>query len=405
MTTWPRRRGKKGRADTTMTEKTKKPRRGEVPDIAELIAPYESVALVLQGGGALGAYQAGVFQALEEAGIDPNWVSGVSIGAINAAIIAGNRPGSQIDRLRDFWETVSNRKIWHFTPEGDFFRKLRNQTSSLLTMTTGLPGFFKPRDLNPWFQFPGSSGATSFYDTTELESTLNRLVDWDVLNDRRRRLSVGAVNVRSGNFRYFDSEIEVIGPQHIMASGALPPAFPATLIENEYYWDGGIVSNTPLQYLLEQEDVHDTLVFQVDLFSARGILPRDMADVMARHKDIMYSSRTRNNTDTFRRLHNLRLKLNQALLRVPQDQLTDEDRVFLADMQDIPQINIVHLIYQQKIYEGDAKDYEFSGTSMREHWDSGYQDTRRTLSHRKWLEKPPESIGMAVHDVHRDDPS
>jgi len=380
-------------------------RRSETPDIKELLEPYQSVALVLQGGGALGAYQAGVFQALAEAGIQANWLSGVSIGAINASIIAGNKPGNQVDRLRDFWETVSNRKVWHFTPEGDLFRRMRNQTSAMMTMMSGLPGFFKPRDLNPWFQLPGASGATSFYDTGELERTLNRLIDWDVLNDRQRRLSVGAVNVRTGNFRYFDSEIEAIGPQHIMASGALPPAFPAIHIENEYYWDGGIVSNTPLQYLLEQEDVHDTLVFQVDLFSARGILPRDMGDVLARHKDIMYSSRTRNNTDTFRRMHNLRLKLHQALLRVAPETLTDDDREFLSSMEDVPQINIVHLIYQQKVYESDAKDYEFSGTSMREHWDTGYQDTRKTLKHRKWLVKPPESIGMTVHDVHRDDPS
>ena len=384
---------------------TLRKRRSETPDIQEMLAAYRSVALVLQGGGALGAYQAGVFQALSEAGIDANWVSGVSIGAINAAIITGNEPGNRIDRLRDFWEVVSNRKVWRFTPEGDLFRRMRNQTSAMMTMAAGLPGFFRPRDVNPWLQLAGASGATSFYDTGELERTLNRLVDWDVLNDRQRRLSVGAVNVRTGNFRYFDSEIEVIGPQHIMASGALPPAFPAVHIENEYYWDGGIVSNTPLQYLLEQEDVHDTLVFQVDLFSARGILPRDMGDVLARHKDIMYSSRTRNNTDTFRRLHNVRLRLHQALMRVPEDLLTNEDREFLATMEDVPQINIVHLIYQQKIYKSDAKDYEFSGTSMREHWDTGYQDTRKTMKHRKWLVKPPESIGMTVHDLHRDDPS
>ena len=282
---------------------------------------------------------------------------------------------------------------------------MRNQVSSMLTMLSGLPGFFSVREMNPWHQLPGATGATSFYDTSELETTLNRLIDWSILNDRQRRLSVGAVNVRTGNYRYFDSEIEELGPQHIMASGALPPAFEAIHIENEFYWDGGIVSNTPLQYLLEQEDVHDTLVFQVDLFSARGVLPRDMADVLARHKDIMYSSRTRNNTDTFRRLHNLRLKLNQALLRLPAEALTSEDKEYLASMEDVPQINIVHLIYQQKNYEGHAKDYEFSGTSMREHWESGYQDTRKTLRHRQWLEKPREAIGMTVHDVHRDDPS
>lgn len=380
-------------------------RRSEAPDIEETLRGYRSVALVLQGGGALGAYQAGVYQALFEAGIAPNWLSGVSIGAINAAIIAGNKPGSQLDRLRDFWQTVSSRKVWHYTPEGDVFRVWRNQASAMMVMTQGLPGFFRPRQANPWYQLSGAAGATSFYDTTDLLHTLNRLIDWDVLNERSHRLSVGAVNVRTGNFRYFDSAIELIGPQHIMASGALPPAFPSVHIENEYYWDGGIVSNTPLQYLLEQEDIHDTLVFQVDLFSSRGDLPREMADVLARHKDIMYSSRTRNNTDTFRRIHNLRLKLHDALLRLPPEALTDDDRATLTSMADVPQINTVHLIYQQKSYEGHAKDYEFSGTSMREHWDSGYQDTRKTLRHRDWLKKPPEHVGMSVHDVHRDDPS
>lgn len=379
--------------------------KSEIPDLKERLAAYESIALVFQGGGALGAYQAGVFQALSEAGISANWLSGVSIGAINAAIIAGNKPGDQVDRLRDFWETISSRKIWHFTPEGDAFRKLRNQASSLMTMTFGLPGFFKPREMNPWQQFAGASGATSFYDTTELEATLNRLIDWDVLNDRQQRLSVGAVNVATGNYRYFDTAIEVLGARHIMASGALPPAFAAVHIENEYYWDGGIVSNTPLQYLLELEELHDTLVFQVDLFSARGTLPREMPDVLARHKDIMYSSRTRNNTDAFRRIHNLRLRLYQALLRMPAELLTEEDSKFLSSMEDVPQINIIHLIYQQRLYEGHAKDYEFSGTSMREHWETGFQDTWRTLRHGDWLEKPPESIGMAVHDVHRDDPT
>jgi NTE family protein len=380
-------------------------RRSESPDIGELLDAYQSVALVLQGGGALGAYQAGVFQALNEAGITPNWLSGVSIGAINAAIITGNKPGNQLDRLRDFWETISSRTVWPFTPEGDMFRKMRNETSSMLTMMSGLPGFFKPRAVSAWQQLPGASGATSFYDTDDLEKTLNRLIDWDIINDRERRLSVGAVNVRTGNFRYFDSEIEVLNAHHVMASGALPPAFRAIRIENEDYWDGGIVSNTPLQYLLEQDDVHDTLVFQVDLFSARGTLPREMADVLSRHKDIMYSSRTRNSTDTFRRLHNLRLKLHSALKKVPTDALNEDEKAFLTSMEDVPQINIVHLIYQQKQYEGHAKDYEFSGTSMREHWDSGYQDTRKTLLHPKWLKKPPEAVGMTVHDVHRDDPT
>lgn len=379
--------------------------RGHSPEIADTLKSYSAVALVLQGGGALGSYQAGVYQALDEAGIDASWLSGVSIGAINAAIIAGNKPGDRLDRLRDFWETVSKRKVWAYTPEGDVFRRMRNQHSAMLTMTAGLPGFFTPRTTNPWFAMAGANGATSFYDTAELEKTLNRLVDWRIVNNGERRLSVGAVNVTTGNFRYFDTALERLDARHIMASGALPPAFQAIEIDDEHYWDGGIVSNTPLQYLLEQDDLRDTLAFQIDLFSARGTLPRDMGEVMSRHKDIMYSSRTRNNTDTFRRLHNVNLRLHEALKKVPPEQLTTDDRLFLSRMEDVPQINIVHLIYQPRIYESDAKDYEFSGMSMREHWNSGYVDTMRTLRHRKWLVKPPESIGMTVHDIHRDDPT
>jgi NTE family protein len=374
-------------------------------EIAGILAPYDSIALVLQGGGALGAYQAGVFEALHEAGINANFLSGVSIGAINATIIAGNTPGNQLDRLRDFWETLTRRKVWAFSPEGDVFRRMRNQHSAMMTMMTGLPGFFAPRQMNPWLTVAGASGSTSFYDTSELAVTLNRLVDWDILNNGERRLSVGAVNVASGNFRYFDTALERIDARHVMASGALPPAFAPVEIDGEHYWDGGIVSNTPLQYLLEQENLRDTLAFQVDLFSARGVLPRDMGEVMSRHKDIVYSSRTRNNTDTFRRIHNLNLRLHDAILKIPEEARSHEERQFVYLMQDVPQINIVHLIYQPRIYESDAKDYEFSGTSMREHWDVGYRDTVRTLRHREWLAKPPEDIGMTVHDIHRDDPT
>jgi NTE family protein len=370
-------------------------------EIADILAPYDSIALVLQGGGALGAYQAGVFEALHEAGINANFLAGVSIGAINAAIVAGNKPGDQLDRLRDFWETLTRRKIWTFTPEGDVFRRMRNQQSAMMTMMTGLPGFFAPRAINPWMTVAGATGATSFYDTAELQVTLNRLIDWNVVNNGERRLSVGAVNVVTGNFCYFDTAHERIDARHIMASGALPPAFAPVEIEDDFYWDGGIVSNTPLQYLLEQPDLRDTLAFQVDLFSARGILPRDMGEVMSRHKDILYSSRTRNNTDTFRRIHNLNMRLRAAILKIPEEARSHDERQFLYVMQDVPQINVLHLIYQPRIYESDAKDYEFSGTSMREHWDIGYRDTIRTLNRRDWLAKPPEAVGMSVHDIHR----
>jgi NTE family protein len=242
-------------------------------NISAIANRYDRVALVLQGGGALGAYQVGVYQALAETECELSWISGVSIGAINSAIIAGNGPEKRLQNLEAFWSTDSGRKIWAYTPEGDIFRDFRNQTSSLMTMLFGQPGFFQPRAPNPWLHLPGAQGATSYHDSGALQDTLEKLIDFDLLNDGRKRLSVGAVNVRTGNFTYFDTEKQRIWPEHIMASGALPPALPAVKIEGEYYWDGGIVSNTPLQYLLEQDEHQSSLVFQVDLFSARGTLP------------------------------------------------------------------------------------------------------------------------------------
>ena len=362
----------------------------------------QRIALVLQGGGALGAYQAGVYQAMHEAGIEPDWVSGVSIGAINSAIIAGNKPQDRLAKLHAFWDSITERRIWAYTPDGDVYRKARNATSSLATTMLGQPGFFKPRFPGPWLSAAGAQDATSYYDTSPLRDTLLELVDFDLINSKAIRFSVGAVNVLTGNFCYFDNQDEVIEPEHIMASGALPPAFPMVRIGTDYFWDGGIVSNTPLQHLLEQEDNKNGLVFQVDLFSARGSLPRDMQDVMARHKDIMYSSRTRYNTDVFRRIHNYKVELFEAMSRIPEDKLSDADRQRLKDLSDQPEMTILQLIYQQKTYEGDAKDHEFSGTSMREHWQSGLEDTKRSLKRKDWLEIPPDGAGVVVHDVHRD---
>ena len=363
----------------------------------------DRVALVLQGGGALGAYQAGVYQAMHEAGLEPDWVSGVSIGAINAAIIAGNPPDRRLSQLRTFWEQITDRKIWPFTPDGDVFRKARNATSCWLTMLNGQPGFFAPRFPNPWLSFTGAQSATSYYDSSPLQETLRELVDFSLLNDRSVRFSVGAVNVLSGNFIYFDNADGQIEPAHVLASGALPPALPMIKIGTDHYWDGGIVSNTPLQHLLDQDDSLNTFVFQVDLFSAHGVLPRDIQDVLARHKDIMYSSRTRHNTDVFRRMHVWKTRLCQALAKIPPEQLSDEERALKEELSHLPEISILHIIYQQKAFEGHAKDYEFSGTSMREHWQSGYEDTRRTLKHKKWLVMPPPGSGILVHDVHREE--
>ena len=360
------------------------------------------IALVLQGGGALGAYQAGVYQALHEANIEPDWVSGVSIGAINSALIAGNPPRKRLAKLREFWERITDRRIWAYTPDGDVFRQARNATSSMMTMMQGQPGFFTPRNPSPWFSLTGAQTATSYYDTAPLKETLLDLVDFGLINEKSIRFSVGAVNVLSGNFVYFDNEQELIEPEHIMASGALPPALPMVKIGTDHFWDGGIVSNTPLQHLLDHDDHLNTLVFQVDLFSARGVLPRDIQDVMGRHKDIMYSSRTRYNTDVYRRIHIWKTRLGQVLRKIPDELCTDEERRLRDELHDLPEIAILQLIYQQKAYEGHAKDHEFSATSMREHWQSGYEDTKRTLKHKEWLTMPPEGAGIVVRDVHRD---
>ncbi|MET1026938.1 MAG: patatin-like phospholipase family protein [Dongiaceae bacterium] len=361
----------------------------------------DRVALVLQGGGALGAYQAGVYQALHEGGIEPDWVSGVSIGAINSAIIAGNPRHKRLEQLRGFWERITNRRVWLYTPDGDFFRMARNATSAWMTMTQGQPGFFEPRNPGPWMSMTGAKDATSYYDSAPLRDTLLDFVDFDLLNSGAVRFSVGAVNVLSGNFLYFDNANDEIEPEHIMASGALPPALPMVKIGTDYFWDGGIVSNTPLQYLLDLDERLNTLVFQVDLFSTRGALPRDIHDVMGRQKDIMYSSRTRYNTDVYRRIRDWKTRTYNALAKVPDDVLNADERKLRDELADMPEITILHLIYQQKSYEGHAKDYEFSGTSMREHWQSGYEDTKRTLKHKQWLEMPPEGVGCIVHDVHR----
>lgn len=364
-------------------------------------ANCDRIALVLQGGGALGAYQAGVYQALHEADIEPDWVCGVSIGAINAALIAGNPRERRLERLRTFWDRITSRKIWAYTPDGDIFRQARNAASSWMTMMQGQPGFFTPRAPSPFFAFTGSANATSFYDTAPLQETLKELVDFSRINDQLTRFAVGAVNVMSGNFVYFDNAEEEIGPEHVMASGALPPALPMVKIGTDHYWDGGIVSNTPLQHLLDQDDKLRSLIFQIDLFPARGDLPRDLQDVLGRHKDIMYSSRTRYNTDVYRRIHTWKKRLHEVLDKVPDELLSTEERDLRADLSNLPDITILQLIYQQKAYEGHAKDHEFSGTSMREHWQSGYEDTRRSLQRQDWLALTP-GAGIVVHDVHRD---
>src|SRR5258708_25018406 len=285
-------------------------------------AAKAQLCLVLQGGGALGPYQAGAYQALCHFDFEPEWVAGISIGAINAAIIAGNDRDKRMDRLKEFWNMVSSPVSWNPVTPGDRARSLFNETSAALIATFGVPGFFAPRVPPAPFWPPGSPQSQSYYATAPLNKTLDRLSRFDPSNDLKTRLSVGAVGVTSGNFRYFDNfEFKKlgkkIGPEHIMASGALPPGFPSIVIEGEHYWDGGISSNTPLDFVLDDEVDRDLLIFQVDLFSARGDLPTSLLEAAEREKDIRFSSRTRMNTDKNRQIHNTRRALRDLFAKLP----------------------------------------------------------------------------------------
>ena len=361
----------------------------------------ERLALVLQGGGALGAYQAGAYQALHEAGLEPDWVAGVSIGGINGAIIAGNPPERRLERLTRFWEMVSSRPDWWPSQDGNDIRKQRNLWSSFLTVLQGVPGFFDVNLPGPWLSPRGSAQATAFYDTAKLGASLLELVDFDLLNSGRTRFAAGAVNVATGNFAYFDNTRTRVTVEHIMASGALPPGLPMVRIGTGSYWDGGLVSNTPLQHLLDNIGSSSATVFQVDLFSARGAIPRDMLEVLGRAKDIQYSSRTRLTTDHYRQLHEQKLQIRSLLARLPDESLSVQERQSRDELAQLPRLNVLQLIYQQAAYEGEARDYEFSATSMREHWVSGHRDTERTLARKEWLRMPAADSGIVTHDIHR----
>ena len=365
--------------------------------------PFERIALLLQGGGALGSYQAGAYEALAEANLHPDWVAGISIGAVNAALIAGNVPEKRVEKLREFWEAVSAPPLGipylkSIEITNELARRLVNQTRALGIMLFGAPNFFAPRTFPPLIWPAKTAGSVSYYDVAPLKSTLERLVDFDCINSNRMRFSVGAVNVRTGNFLYFDNSTHRIGPEHIVASGSLPPGFPATEIEGEYYWDGGMVSNTPLQWMLDNRPHQDTLAFQVDLWTADGELPLTLQEAEVRQKEIQYSSRTRAATNQFKHTQMLRRAFRGVLARLPDDLRTMPEVKILAKESDEKVYNIVHLIYHSKSYEGASKDYEFSRRTMEEHWWSGYEDVVRSLQHPEVLQRPDNPEGVRTFD-------
>ncbi len=360
----------------------------------------ERCVLVLQGGGALGAYQGGVFEAVEAAGHSPEWVAGISIGAINAALIAGNPPERRLERLHAFWDRTSSRVPFPAPFADGWGRRLFNEAASSIVAMTGIPGFFTPRLTPPWLALPGSPEAMSLYDTAPLRKTLLELVDFDLLNNGPMRFSVGAVNVLTGNFTYFDNRERLIGPEHVMASGALPPGFPAVMIDGEPYWDGGIVSNTPLQYVLDsREGKAPLLVFQVDLFSARGMMPRSLAEATQREKDIRFSSRTRLGTDLQVRLEAMAAAASRLSARLPESLKDDPDlAALLAQACDDP-VTILHLINRSEDYESQGKDYEFSRATVTDHWNAGRRDARRSFASPRWKQRNLPERGIVTLDL------
>ena len=373
--------------------------------------PFECIALVLQGGGALGSYQAGIYEAMAEARLPIDWVAGISIGAVNAALIAGNPPEQRVEKLRAFWDTITANPLLDWitthellTPRGDLARRIHNAISANYTMAFGATKFFAPRVPSPFLHAQGDREATSFYDTGALKSTLERLVDFDRINRRDMRFSVGAVNVRTGNFTYFDNTRHRIGPEHVMASGALPPGFGAVEIDGEYYWDGGLISNTPLQWVVDTAGIRqDTLAFQVDLWSARGELPGNLFEVSTRQKEIQYSSRTRSETDHFKRLQRIRGAIAHLLETLPAELQDSEHVKLLAEVADQKVYSVVHLIYRTQRHEGHSKDYEFSRLTMLDHWRAGYQDARHTLENPEIYKRPQNREGVLAFDLLKED--
>lgn len=380
--------------------------------IHDLSQKYEEIVLVLQGGGALGSYQAGVVESLLESNVEPTWIAGISIGAFNTAIIAGNKPNNRIKALKGFWETIcktnnDNFNLNFLNPFLDTFnlpaRRLVSAYEANKGLMKGQNGFFSPRCPLPFpYLHSKTPDEISYYKTDNLKKTLLNFADFDLINKGKIRVSVGAVNIKTGNFVYFDNTREKLRPEHFMASGALPPGFPAVEIDGEYYWDGGIVSNTPLFEVLNNREKTDKLIFQVDLWSSRGSLPENFFDVTERSKDIQFSSRTRMVTDMLQEQQKNKIMIKELLKCIPEElqknnpwcdkaKETTEDGV----------INVIQLVYRDKAFEGHCKDFEFSNATMNEHWSSGLTDMRETLKNKNWFKKPSKEKGFITHDIHR----
>ncbi len=378
---------------------------------ATRMLPFERVALVLQGGGALGAYQAGVYQAIHEAKIDVHWLCGTSIGAINGALIAGNPPDKRVERLRDFWETVTKPPLripnlpwftelpWNGNGHARFWT---NKISAFATMVHGAPGFFSPRPFPPVNSTSEDPELVSYYDITPLKDTLARLVDFDRINVQPEpmRFTALATNVRTGTPVYFDNRERKITAAHILASSSLPPSFPPTEIDGEYYWDGGVVSNSPMQFVVDNRGGHTALVFQVDLWDASGEAPLDIPSANLRAMEIHSASRLNISLEEYKKTQKFRHALRRFLDELPAECQNDPEVQFLSEQARVKVATIVQLKYQANKFETAGKMFEFSRQAMEEHWQAGYEDTRVALVEPGVLELPHVSEAARIFDVH-----
>jgi NTE family protein len=352
------------------------------------------VVLVLQGGGALGSYQAGVYQALQEAGVEPDWIVGTSIGAINASLIAGNAPQDRLARLNEFWSRVSQ---WDFRSVLPGFG---DKWSYWTTLTHGIFGLFAPNPLaHAGEGYPLGPDRAGYYSTTPLQATLSELVDFDLINRGSPRLTVGAAHVRTSQMTYFDSRRCRLDVKHIMASGALPPAFPAVRVDGELYWDGGILSNTPTEVVFDDNPRRDSVIFSVHLWNPVGAEPTTMAEVLNRQKDVQYSSRIASQITRHQQAHRLRHVINELAARLPE---SERDRPEMKELMSYgcqTRMHVVQLLAPQLSYEDHTKDVDFSPAGIRQRWDAGYAHTKAVLAREPWVGQFDPLSGVILHEA------
>jgi NTE family protein len=352
--------------------------------------------LVLQGGGALGAYQVGVYEALAEAGVEPDWVVGTSIGAINAGLIAGSPKGERIDRLREFWKRVEHGPgLSQFVPAW-----IASAARNAVAVTSGVPSFFQPQPaafMSP--HLPLGPDKAGYYTTNPLVETLNELIDFDQLNSGDVRLTVGASNVRTSEMVYFDSREMELDVRHIMASGALPPAFPAVRIDGELYWDGGILSNTPVEVVFDDNPRHSSLVFAVHIWNPHGPEPRSIWEVLNRQKDLQYSSRSVAQIKRQRQLHRLRHVIAELGAMVPTSASNSKAIAEMKSYGCTTTMHVVRLLAPALEYEDHAKDIDFSPDGIKQRWDAGYRHTIDTIEQAPWRGKFSPLEGFILHEA------